>query len=302
MPWLINAAQLDKFRKTQKSLIIFDASYHLPSENRAAHQEFLQKHIPGAHFFDINAFTQTDNDVPNMALMDETVISAKLSALGVKNDYKIIFYDNSGLHSSCRALWLLKLFGHNPQQLYLLNGGLKAWERYYGKTATGDTTLSPKKYTAKLQPQYLRTLAQLKANLANPQEQVIDVRHPIRYAGGEILQPGLRRGHIPGAFSFPFFSLFDKENNLLPIEKIAKRIGGLGMDLQSPIICSCGSGVTAATLDFVLDLLGHKEHGVYDGSWSEWGCTRIFAGETGLDERPIESSLIAKDWMDIASA
>ena len=56
MPWLINAAQADKFRKSQKSLIIMDASLHMPAEGRDAKQEFLDKHIPGAQFFDIDAF------------------------------------------------------------------------------------------------------------------------------------------------------------------------------------------------------------------------------------------------------
>ena len=117
MPWLINAAQVDKFRKSQKSLIILDASLHMHTEPRDAKQEFLDKHLIGAQFFDINAFSDPESEVPYRLIQDENIISEKLSEIGIRNDYKIIIYDNSQLRSAFRALWMMKMFGHNPQQL-----------------------------------------------------------------------------------------------------------------------------------------------------------------------------------------
>src|SRR5690348_7729043 len=113
MSWLINAAQLDKFRKNQKSVIILDASWFLPAMERDARQEFHNKHIIDAHFFDLNEFHDSENPIPNMLIHDEKIISEKLGALGIRDDYKIIFYDNSHLHTSCRALWMMRIFGHN---------------------------------------------------------------------------------------------------------------------------------------------------------------------------------------------
>lgn len=291
MPWLINAAQLDKFRKSQKNLIIFDATFFLADDTRDAKQEFSEKHIIDAQFFDINLFNDPNTDLPNMLIQDEKLISEKLSALGVRNDYKIIFYDNSPLHSSCRALWMMKVFGHNPFQLYVLDGGLSAWLKYIDKVDSGNPTISPKQYTARIQPQFIRTLTQMKENLKNPHEQVVDMRHPIRYAGAPEKNPGSRRGHIPGSYSFPYFTLFDKENNLKPLEKIRKQIEGIGVDLSAPIVSTCGSAITAAILDFTLDLLGCENHAVYDGSWSEWGAEKLLMGESSLDERPVVTCL-----------
>src|SRR5436853_493926 len=97
-----------------------------------------------------------------MVIQDEKIISEKLSALGIRNDYKIILYDNSDLHTSCRALWMLKMFGHNPQQLYILDGGLPAWESYNGKTQSGEVNPSPKQYKASLQKEFIRSLDQIK--------------------------------------------------------------------------------------------------------------------------------------------
>src|SRR5262245_46511809 len=121
MPWLINATQLDKFRKNQKNVAILDASWFLPNDNRDAKQEFLAEHVVGARFFDLDSFHDTETNLPHMLIRDEKKIAEKIGALGITNDHKIIFYDNNkDLHTSCRALWMFKVFGHNTNQLYIL--------------------------------------------------------------------------------------------------------------------------------------------------------------------------------------
>ena len=126
MPWLINAAQLDKFRKSQKNVIILDATWYLPTETGDAYAEFLQRHIVGARFLDLGLFIDKENSLPNMLTRDEKMIADIVGALGITSEHKIIFYDNSKQHTSCRALWMFKVFGHNPNQLYILDGGYDA--------------------------------------------------------------------------------------------------------------------------------------------------------------------------------
>jgi thiosulfate/3-mercaptopyruvate sulfurtransferase len=290
MPWLINTAQLDKFRKNPKNVIIFDATWHVAKE-RDAKQEYLNAHIAGAHFFDLNTFYDADNFLPNMLIRDENRISELMGKLGVTPDYKIIFYDNSDEHTSCRALWMLKVFGHLPNHLYILDGGMKSWEKYGGKIETGQARIVPRTYPVNFQAQYIRTLIQMKTNLHHPSEQVIDVRHPIRYIGGTEPRPGLRSGHIPGSYSFPYMTMFEKDGQWKPLEKIRKQLLSLGVELNAPIVTTCGSGMTAAILNFVLDLFGQEQHALYDGSWSEWGAECLYAGESSLEERPVKTSL-----------
>lgn len=283
MPWLINSAQLDKFRKNQRNVAI------ITMDDR---EKFLSTHIPGARFLDLAVFNDAAASLPKMLSTDTALISEAVRALGITNDSKIIFYDDSEHHLSCRALWMFKVFGHNPNQLYILDGGLQAWEKFGGKIETGEPKNSiAKSYQVQYQSHLIRTLADMKNNLANPTEQVIDMRHPIRYAGGQETNPELRQGHMPGSFSFPYMTMFESNQQWKPIEKIRKQLTGIGIDLSYPIVTTCGSGTTAAILNFALDLLGHAQHSLYDGSWSEWGANKIYPGESSIEERPVVTSL-----------
>lgn len=288
MPWLINAAQLDKFRKNQKNIIILDASLH--HGERDARQEFIEKHIAGAQFFPIETFHDHSAELTNIPLPDEKIIGEQLGTLGIRNDYKIILYDNSNLHTSCRALWMLKYFGHDPQLLYILDGGFAAWERYGGKIESGEVSFGSKSYAVNFQAELLRNLAEVKANLRCPIEQVLDVRHPVRYAGGPESKPGLRSGHIPGSFNLPFMVVFEKDGTFLALEKMRKKLVDLGINLNIPVVTSCGSGTTAPILNFILDLLSTK-NALFNGSWSEYGAEKLYPGEKNLDERPIETCI-----------
>ena len=292
MSWLINAAQLDKFRKSQKNVTILDVSWHLPAENRNAREECLASHVGSARFLDLNDFNDRDTTLSNMLMRDENTISQLVGALGITNEHKIIFYDKSSVRTSCRALWMFKVFGHNPNQLYILDGGYAAWEKYGGKSESGEPrNIAMKPYTVNFEAHLIRTLVQMKTNLHHPTEQVVDLRHPVRYAGGPETRMGLRSGHIPGSTCFPYFTMFEQDGRFKPIEKIRRQLTGSGVDLEYPIISTCGSGITSSILNFILDLMSHANHSLYDGSWSEWAAEQLYPGESSLAERPVVTSL-----------
>lgn len=292
MPWLINAAQLDKFRKNQKNVTILDVSWFLPTENRNAREEFLTSHISGSRFLDLNEFSDPNSSLSNMLIRDEKVLNEKVGAFGITNEHKIIFYDNSNLHTSCRALWMFKTFGHNPNQLYILDGTRDAWDKYGGKMETGESRhIGMKTYNVNFEAHFIRTLVQMKTNLHHPTEQVVDMRHPVRFAGGQESRVGLRPGHIPNSFCFPYFTMFEESGRWKPIDKIRKQLTGIGVNLDYPIITTCGSGITAPILNFALDLMSQTQQAVYNGAWSEWGSDQLYPGEESLMERPVVTSL-----------
>jgi thiosulfate/3-mercaptopyruvate sulfurtransferase len=75
---------------------------------------------------------------------------------------------------------------------------------------------------------------------------------------------------MPRAFNVPYDRLIEN-GRLKPREKIAAAFSDAGVDLDKPIITTCGSGVTAAVLTLALQSLGKEPKGLYDGSWAEWG-------------------------------
>lgn len=292
MAWLINAAQCDRLRKDQKGVIVLDASWHLETANRDARKEFNDGHIAGARFLDLDVFHDKSTRLPNMLLRDEQQLAKLVGALGITSEHKLVFYDNSDLHTSCRASWMFKVLGHPSSHLYILDGGFSMWQRYGGKVESGDSqVVNPKQYPINFQGHLVRALVQMKANLHHPQEQVVDMRSPIRYAGGAEHRPGIRSGHIPDSFSFPYTTMFDDKGLWKPIEKIRKQLEGVGVSLSYPIVSMCGSGITASILDFALDLMNHADHSLYDGSWCEWGASELYHGEVSLEERPVVTSL-----------
>ena len=53
--------------------------------------------------------------------------------------------------------------------------------------------------------------------------------------------------------------------------------------MTRPVITTCGSGITAASLSLALERLGHRNHALYDGSWTEWGAhpdSKIATGDS----------------------
>ncbi|MGH6902694.1 MAG: 3-mercaptopyruvate sulfurtransferase [Geminicoccaceae bacterium] len=251
-------------------LKVVDATWFLPTVARDAKREYALAHIPGAVYFDIDEVADEASALPHM-LPDPVKFSSRARRLGLGDGTRIVIYDNNKYSASARVWWMFRVFGH--PDVAVLDGGLAKW-RAEGRPLTDEPVIPREAHFKSRQNNLLvRELEQMRANVLNRREQVIDARSPGRFAGTEP-EPrrGLRSGHIPGSLSLPYLELIGADGTLLPEDELRARFAAAGVDLDRPIATTCGSGVTAGTLALALYQLGRDNVAVYDGSWSEWGA------------------------------
>lgn len=260
-------------------LCILDGSWYLPTENRDPLAEYRTDHIKGAQFFDIDGISDASSDLPHMVPSAEQ-FARQVADLGISNDNQVVVYDTHGLFSAARVWWLFRFFGLN--NIAVLDGGLPKWKAEGHPTSNAPLTPVSANLSAATQDHLVRDAAQVHDASQSVTAQVIDARAPARFKG-EAPEPraGLRSGRIPNSKNVFFKSLLNPDGTLKPDAELADLFKAQGVDLEQPVITSCGSGVTAAVLTLALEKLGHDNHALYDGSWSEWGALNDYPIEQG---------------------
>ena len=250
-------------------LVVLDGSWHMPQLKRDAREEFAAAHLPGARFFDIDAIADQRTSLPHM-LPAAPQFAEQVGALGIGTGDLVVVYDTRGVISAARVWWTFRAMGHD--RVAVLDGGLPLWRAEGRPVESGHRAAGPRRLKARLRPALVRTLEQMRDNLEAPREQVLDARSRGRFAGTEPEpRAGLRGGHIPKSLNLPYDAMYRPDGTLLPREELRRRFESSGLDLERPVVTTCGSGVTASVLALGLHAIGTKAVAVYDGSWSEWG-------------------------------
>ena len=257
-------------------LRLVDATWFMPDAGRDAHAEYLAAHLPGAVFFDIDAVADTTSPLPHMLPSAERFGEA-VGRLGISEGDAVVVYDRRPIPSAPRVWWSFRTMGHDAVQV--LDGGLEAWIASGGALRAGEVSHAIATYKASKRPDLVRDFAQTLQSLQAGDAQVVDARPEPRFRG-ETAEPrvGLRSGHAPGALSLPSSSVYAPDGRLLNESHLRAAFESAGVDLDRPVIASCGSGVTAGVVALALARLGRFDAAVYDGAWAEWG---------GRDDAPV---------------
>lgn len=263
---LVDAAWVWEHRN---EVVLLDATLPLvgvvPVVN--THARYLEKHLPGAVFFDIEALSEKETSLPHM-LPTPDRFAKEMSALGVPSaGPTLVVYEQTGVFSAPRAWWMLRVMG--ARDVRVLNGGLAAWEAAGLPVEQGEVRRAPAQFEAELNRGAVASLADLMFALEQ-QEQVVDARGAARFAGSAPEpRAGLESGHMPGAVSVPYTELV-ADGRIKDADRVAEAFAERGVDVTQPVMTTCGSGVTAAVLALGLELCGAKRVRLYDGSWAEY--------------------------------
>jgi thiosulfate/3-mercaptopyruvate sulfurtransferase len=188
--------------------------------------------------------------------------------LGIGDGLSVVVYDGSGLFSAPRVWWTLRTFG--VREVFILDGGMPKWKAEGRPIDFGEVRRTPRHFTARFNHGAVADAADVQKALAHPDIQVVDARSAGRFAGtAPEPRPGLKSGHMPGALNLPYDTLLE-DGKLIAPHRIKAKFEQAGIDIEKPVVTTCGSGVTAAVLWFALDAVGKEPKSLYDGSWTEW--------------------------------
>ncbi len=249
---------------------IADASWYLPQAGRDAKAEYRAAHIPHAVFFDIDALSDDANPLPHM-LAPDTKFASHMRRLGLGDGNLIVVYDGAGIYSSPRAWWMLRAMGH--EDVVVLDGGLPKWRREGLPVEDMPPPSYHRHFTPRQNNALVRDFAQMLTLQKSRAAQIVDARGAPRFAGREEEpRPGVRRGHMPHSLNVPYTALTRTDGTMKSAENLKAIYAAQHIDLDRPIVTTCGSGITAAIEMLALQVAGASDVALYDGSWAEWGA------------------------------
>jgi thiosulfate/3-mercaptopyruvate sulfurtransferase len=239
---------------------------------------YRQGHIGAAVHFDVARLRTKDGKAFYLPTAPEFARMA--GELGIRNDTPLVIYDEGPSARAARLWYVLDHYGHGKAAL--LNGGWNKWKREGRPVATGESRVTPTRFTPRAAAASLCTADALDRKVRRKDAVILDVRSAEEY-NGTAARPG-SKGHIPGAVNVEWKENLSDIGTFKPADQLRAVYAKAGITPDKEVVTYCQTGGRASHSLFVLRLLGHPRAANYYGSWEEW-ANRAGAGPAS-DHRP----------------
>ena len=257
-------------RLGQADIVVLDCTWFVPEFDKSGRDEFRKSHIAGAQYVDLNDISDETSPYVNM-LPPAAQLEAEIGKLGIGNDTTVVVYDAN--YVSARVWWMFRLFGHD--KVRILNGGFRRWVAEGRPVETGDPKpRAAAAFKAAKPAEQVAGWQQVLSAIEDGSASIVDARTPGRFTG-ELSSgyPGVAGGHMPKAVNVAWSQLIEQSGQFrfVDTDEARRLFEAASVDLDKPVIATCGSGVTAAIIAFQLERMGKHDWHIYDASWHEWG-------------------------------
>ncbi|HVR38644.1 MAG TPA: sulfurtransferase [Thermoanaerobaculia bacterium] len=230
----------------------------------ATPEVYASGHVPGAVFLALTDLVATRGGTPNeVPQLDK--LTKTLDSLGIGNRGRVIVYGDEPIFAA-RFFYTLDYLGHG-QRVALLDGGLGLWKKQGHTIETTSRTVAAEPFTARVHPEDLVYLSQLKKIAPSDSLALIDARPSAQFSGKEAGDGVERPGHIPGAMNVFWKDALDADEKLLSVAELRKLHERV--DRAKPVVTYCRTGMQSSFEYYVLRYLGYNV-ALYDGSFLEW--------------------------------
>jgi thiosulfate/3-mercaptopyruvate sulfurtransferase len=226
--------------------------------------EFWQGHLEGARHFDPFPFHHSDTGEPAMREF-RGQLEWIFSALGIRGDETVVFYENDSGMRATRGAWALAYMGH--LDVRILDGGLKQAAEL--PLVTNVVAFAPSQFKAQPRESEIASHGYIRERIGGPETQIFDVRTDEEYYGERVR--ARHAGAIPGAVHRDWVHNLSDDGRFKQAAQLRAEFEALGLRPENEIVPYCQGGYRSANAYFALRLAGYSRVRNYLGSWGEWG-------------------------------
>jgi thiosulfate/3-mercaptopyruvate sulfurtransferase len=234
-----------------------------------ARDNWAAGHIPGSGYLNCQDDMCDTSHEHRFMLADPGPFAAKVGALGIGDDTRVVLYSTAQLFWATRAWWALYAMGCD--NAVVLQGGFQSWSAEDRPVSTEPCAYPPATFTPNRRADVVLDKNDVLAVLGDPDVAVVNALSAEQYAGTGGMAFG-RPGRIAGSANAPYPGLSDMEAGTLNGPAVVGDIfAAADATADKRIVNYCGGGISATIGFFAQKLLGYGNVAMYDASMQEWG-------------------------------